>query len=71
MYLLIGSGKAAAGEPQNTPDVTLTLSCDDLGELLRGDLSPFSAYMAGRLVVEGDTNLASRLGDLIDIIKSK
>ena len=51
------------------PDVTLTLSEDDLGGMLNEEISPFSAYMTGRLQVDGETSLASKLSDLISIVK--
>lgn len=64
-----GAGKAARGKPPSEPDVTFTLSSADLDALLQGSLSPVAAYMGGRLQVLGDPAVASRLSDLIGLIK--
>lgn len=62
-------GSANLGEPPSgEPDVTLTLSSRDLRCLLNEETTPFSAYMTGRLEVDGDTALASKLSELIDIV---
>jgi putative sterol carrier protein len=48
------------------PDVTVTMSDDDLVALFRGELNPMVAYMTGRIKVSGDVNLAQRLVSLFD-----
>lgn len=53
-------GQAAA------PDVTVTMSDDDLVALFRGELNPMMAFMTGRLRVTGDVALAQRLVSLFD-----
>lgn len=50
----------------DAPDVTLTLSDDDLVELFEGRLAPNVAFMSGRLRIAGDVVLAQRLVDLLD-----
>ena len=71
LLFLVGSGKAGSGEPPVEPDVTLTLTSRDLQAMLEGRLSAVSAYMSGSLQVEGSVSDASKLGDLVDAIKSK
>ena len=69
--MVTGEGKADRGLPPDDPDVTFTLSTDDLDSLLQGTMSPAMAYMSGRLLVEGDMSVASRLSDLIELIKKE
>lgn len=59
------------GDPPVAPDVTLTLTSRELQEMLGGRMSAMSAYMGGSLQVDGDVRDASRLGDLVDVIKNK
>lgn len=54
------AGRAAA------PDVTLTVSDADLVALVRGELAPAMALLAGRLRVAGDLGLAQRLLAAVD-----
>jgi len=43
-------------------DVTLTAAADVFEQILSGDLDPTSAFMSGKLAVEGDMGLAMKLG---------
>jgi len=43
------------------PDVIITVSTEDWGEMMGGRLDPFTALASGRLQVEGDLELAMRL----------
>ncbi|MEV8467807.1 SCP2 sterol-binding domain-containing protein [Fluviibacterium sp. DFM31] len=43
-------------------DVTLIADEDTFRELMSGDLDPTSAYMGGRLKIEGDLGMAMKLG---------
>lgn len=56
----VHSGEAPA------PDVSLTLSDDNLVKLLTGQLSGLMAYMSGKLQVEGDLMLAKQIPELFD-----
>ncbi|XP_067871598.1 stomatin-like protein 1 isoform X1 [Heterodontus francisci] len=60
-----GSGEAGYGMPERDPDVTLEVSEDTMHALFSGDLKPFSAYISGRIRVQGDLKLAMKLEDLI------
>ncbi|XP_060709830.1 stomatin-like protein 1 isoform X1 [Hemiscyllium ocellatum] len=59
------SGKAGYGMPEGDPHVTLEVTEDTMQGLFSGDLKPFSAYMSGRIRVQGDLKLAMKLEDLI------
>ncbi|XP_078056215.1 stomatin-like protein 1 isoform X2 [Mustelus asterias] len=60
-----GTGLAGYGMPEGDPDVSLEVSEDTMQSLFSGYLKPFSAYMSGRIRVQGDLKLAMRLEDLI------
>jgi putative sterol carrier protein len=67
MYHVIQDGEMAAHEGRaEHPNVTLHISDDDLVGLMKGDLDPMSAFMSGRLKLEGDMMLAQKLVGLID-----
>jgi putative sterol carrier protein len=57
-----GSGVAA---DDSDADCTLTADADTFRAMLDGDLDPTSAFMSGRLRVEGDMGLAMKLGSLL------
>jgi putative sterol carrier protein len=46
-------------------DCTISLTLDDLEELLSGDLSPTMAFMTGRIKVDGDMSVAMALSQLL------
>jgi putative sterol carrier protein len=55
----------------SSPDanVTLTIGDEDLVALLTGELSGMSAFMTGKLQLEGDIMLAQRIGSFFDAAK--
>lgn len=53
----------------NTADVTITMEDDDLVALMKGELNGMTAFMTGKLQVEGDLMLAQRLPALFDSSK--
>ena len=57
--------------PRGPPDVTLTMSVEDMGSMLQGDLSMFSAYMGGSLQVDGDLSAANKLGTLAETLRGR
>ena len=68
--MVAGGGAGGEGDPpRGEADVTVTLSTSTLHQLLCGQLHAFSAYMTGQIAVDGDMGMASRLSDLIDLIK--
>lgn len=46
-------------------DCTIKLSIDDLEALIAGDLSPTTAFMTGKIKVEGDMSVAMALSQFI------
>jgi putative sterol carrier protein len=56
------AGVRAADEPA---DVTLTADADTFESILAGDLNPTSAFMSGRLAIDGDMGAAMRLGSVL------
>jgi putative sterol carrier protein len=46
-------------------DVTLKADAETFEGILRGDVNPTSAFMTGRLSVDGDMSLAMRLGAIL------
>ncbi|KAG9281026.1 stomatin-like protein 1 [Astyanax mexicanus] len=61
-------GACGVGEARQ-PDVSLSMSEQDLMALFQGSLQPFSAYSSGRLRVQGDLNTAMKLETLIKLLK--
>ena len=59
-----GSGVRAGSADEET-DVTLTADADTFQEILSGELNPTSAFMGGRLKLDGDMGTAMRLGSLL------
>jgi putative sterol carrier protein len=46
-------------------DCTIKLSLEDLESLVAGDLNPTSAFMTGKIKVEGDMSVAMALSQLL------
>lgn len=46
-------------------DCTITMSAEDLSDLLSGDLDPTAAFMGGKMQVEGDMSVAMKLGSIV------
>lgn len=46
-------------------DCTIAISMDDFETLLAGDLDPTTAFMMGKLKVEGDMGIAMKLSSIL------
>ena len=46
-------------------DVTLTADAELFQDILSGDVNPTSAFMSGRLKVDGDMGMAMKLGSIL------
>lgn len=61
--LIIDENGAHAGD--EAADVTLTASQETFEAILSGDLDPTSAFMSGKLSVDGDMSAAMRLAQVL------
>ncbi|KAM9529083.1 stomatin-like protein 1 isoform 1-T1 [Salvelinus alpinus] len=66
-----GSGSAGPGPPPEgqVPDVTLSMTDQDLQAMFEGTLRPFAAYTTGRLKVQGDLKTAMKLEEVIKLLR--
>ncbi|MBE3589925.1 MAG: SCP2 sterol-binding domain-containing protein [Firmicutes bacterium] len=65
-YAQAAGGRVEVAEGQAPdPSVTITMSAEDFGELMAGRLNPMTAFMSGRLKLQGDIGLALRLQSLL------
>ena len=46
-------------------DCTIALTLDDLESMIAGDLDPTTAFMSGKLKIEGDMTVAMALSQLL------
>lgn len=46
-------------------DVTLTASAEDFQDMFEGNLDPTSAFMTGRLKIDGDMSVAMKLASAL------
>jgi putative sterol carrier protein len=51
--------------PATTPNMTVTTSGQDMLAIVNGDLNAVSAFMQGRVRIEGDMALAMKLQNLL------
>ncbi|BBU57280.1 MULTISPECIES: SCP2 sterol-binding domain-containing protein [Mameliella] len=61
--LIIDENGAHAGD--ESADVTMTASADTFLAIVEGDLDPTSAFMSGKLAIEGDMSAAMRLAQVL------
>lgn len=61
--VLIDETGASAAEGE--ADCVLTANAETFQGILDGDVNPTSAFMSGRLKVDGDMGLAMKLGSLL------
>ncbi len=61
--LIIDENGAHAGD--EAADVTLTADADTFRSILEGDLDPTSAFMSGKLAIDGDMSAAMRLAQVL------
>jgi putative sterol carrier protein len=69
-YAVIKDGKCEVSEGTAADaDVTLNIADDDLIALMKGELNGMTAFMTGKLTVDGDLMLAQRVGSFFDASK--
>lgn len=61
--IMLDEAGVRAGDDE--ADVTLTATADVFQQILEGDLNPASAFMSGKLVVDGNMGLAMKLGSVL------
>ncbi|MDT0498654.1 SCP2 sterol-binding domain-containing protein [Algiphilus sp. W345] len=67
VYATIKDGSCTITEgTARDPDVTLIMEDDDLVALMKGELNGMTAFMTGKLQVEGDLMLGQRLQGFFD-----
>ncbi|HUP92636.1 MAG TPA: SCP2 sterol-binding domain-containing protein [Solimonas sp.] len=59
----------AADGPASNADLSVTMEDDDLVALMKGELNGMTAFMTGKLQIEGDLMLAQRMGGFFDPAK--
>jgi putative sterol carrier protein len=61
-----GNGGGNAVSTTDGPaNCTITMSADDFSELMAGRLQPTSAFMQGKMKVDGDMGIAMKLGQIV------
>ena len=60
--MMDSNGARAGDEPA---DVTLTADAETFKSILDGDTNPTSAFMTGKLKVDGDMGMAMKLGTVL------
>jgi putative sterol carrier protein len=70
MHAVIKDGACSVTEgTAGSSDLAITMEDDDLVALLKGELNGMTAFMTGKLQVEGDLMLAQRMGSFFDPAK--
>ena len=61
-----GSGSGNAVSTNDGPaNCTISMSAEDFSDLIGGRLQPTSAFMQGKMKVDGDMGIAMKLGQLV------
>ena len=62
---LDGSGaENTVSNEDKDADCTVNVDLDDLNEMISGDLNPMTAFMTGKLKIDGDKGVAMKLSAL-------
>ncbi|KZC15064.1 PREDICTED: hydroxysteroid dehydrogenase-like protein 2 [Dufourea novaeangliae] len=69
--LKTGKGSMGKGEPSQPPDATLTMDSQNFFAMFTGKLKPTSAFMMGKLRIQGNLQKAMKLEKLMQSLKSK
>ncbi|MGB1562441.1 MAG: SCP2 sterol-binding domain-containing protein [Sinimarinibacterium flocculans] len=70
MYTTIKDGACSVTDGQSdSADVTITMEDDDLVALMKGELNGMTAFMTGKLQIDGDLMLAQRMASFFDASK--
>ncbi|MEW6167863.1 MAG: SCP2 sterol-binding domain-containing protein [Pseudomonadota bacterium] len=67
VHAVIKDGSCTVGDGQaEGADVTITMEDEDLVALMKGELNGMTAFMTGKLQIEGDLMLAQRMSSFFD-----
>lgn len=70
MHIVIKNGTCATKDgAAAAPDVAITMDDEDLMSLMKGELNGMTAFMTGKLQLEGDLMLAQRMFGFFDSSK--
>ena len=70
MHIVIKNGACQTNDgSSDAADVAITMDDDDLVSLMKGDLNGMTAFMTGKLQLEGDLMLAQRMFGFFDSSK--
>jgi len=70
MHVVIRNGTCATKDgASGSPDVAITMDDEDLVSLMKGELNGMTAFMTGKLQLEGDLMLAQRMFGFFDSSK--
>ena len=70
MYVTVKDGSCVTTEGTSpSADVTITMEDEDFVALMTGELNGMTAFMTGKLQVEGDLMLAQRMPSIFDASK--
>ena len=69
-FIKIANGEAAVEEgTAEDPRIAVTMDDDDLVSMMKGELDGMTAFMTGKLQIDGDIMFAQQLGGLFDASK--
>ncbi|PJE31007.1 SCP-2 sterol transfer family protein [Pseudooceanicola antarcticus] len=63
--IFVSSEGARPAEEGDEADVTLSADVETFQDMLSGDLNPTTAFMTGKLSVDGDMGAAMKLGSVL------
>ncbi|CAG5038374.1 unnamed protein product [Parnassius apollo] len=66
-----GDGTCGQGEPKNPLDATLSMNSTNFAEMFAGILKPTTAFMMGKLKINGDLQKAMKLEKMMNSLKTK
>jgi len=70
MHVVIGDGRCATVEGNaGAPDLTVTMDDQDFVDMMTGKLNGMTAFMTGKLQIEGDLMLAQKMTKFFDPAK--
>lgn len=66
-----GSGALGQGEAPEKAGCTMTMDSGDFSKMFAGEMKPTTAFMMGKLKIQGDMGLAMKLEKLMGQMRAK